>query len=925
MNLPNGDANPLLENEEHKKEEFNFIENFFQKPSVFLIDSTKKIFNWKICTKIPLSCCFFLIASFFLFFLLGSFLITALILMERLYKEINVIYFTDFVIDPIINKKTNKTQALNIRNEILDKIYLESKLSNMQIAIEFINDINDINNINMEEHAEDFKAIKTSNNNKKLKDGELTEEEEETEKDYFLSELSSESNNEYSYKIFSSLTHYLKLFENNLDFDIFGKTYLSIKEIFIYLQNEDTQNTGKILTYCKNWDNENGLIESIFVNNNFQTIINEINKKRNSYIPDKYNDIIDYIEFLNEPNDFAEYITRNDFQERINQLNLLKFKSFNVTKGVKKYNFLIGLRLDPDSMISLFNKQNSNVTTILPVTNLTTETLNIRNNDLHLFYGNKYFLYFFDYGIKNTLYTSTLTINSQFSEEIDYHNTNLKIFFENLYFCNPNNEYLKEINNPMWKNEFIVISQLIKNINREIGDKYCSSLKCKNTTKDYNDIVCIINENLSQNNITFGDIPKKGEDDPHFKDLNKTVFYIHQRLNDTGRLTINYTLLENVFSDLEIKKSSIKIIYYNRTVNNLIYQNIEILNFTTYNSVKEEFIQDMDKVKFIVTIIRICFSLVFLFTSLYKIIKEVSHAIERINEIISLKDMLFNKTELKYGEDKDNDELNEKEKINSQRTYLSGKESVEEEKGHNSSSDPDNEEKRLLYDSEKDKAEKKKEKEGEKEREKWTKKHVYDSEFFKNGNKEIIRYTYNRLKSIFENMENYQSEKFTEKLVFLKRRYKLNEQNEDKEDCELSSDIYQAISKISIINMDDIFYNVYYNQSYALNQSFKMFRSILDRSINKQNLPQRNNKFINFGRILKIIYYFKKEKIQKIIEIIFDKDLKYKQQLVIRKENTQNTQYIIMKNRENLNAILNLTMPAKKKDGHRRSFIQMEQ
>ena len=174
-------------------------------------------------------------------------------------------------------------------------------------------------------------------------------------------------------------------------------------------------------------------------------------------------------------------------------------------------------------------------------------------------------------------------------------------------------------------------------------------------------------------------------------------------------------------------------------------------------------------------------------------------------------------------------------------------------------------------------------------------------------------------------MENYQSEKFTEKLVFLKRRYKLNEQNEDKEDCELSSDIYQAISKISIINMDDIFYNVYYNQSYALNQSFKMFRSILDRSINKQNLPQRNNKFINFGRILKIIYYFKKEKIQKIIEIIFDKDLKYKQQLVIRKENTQNTQDIIMKNRENLNAILNLTMPAKKKDGHRRSFIQMEQ
>ena len=122
--------------------------------------------------------------------------------------------------------------------------------------------------------------------------------------------------------------------------------------------------------------------------------------------------------------------------------------------------------------------------------------------------------------------------------------------------------------------------------------------------------------------------------------------------------------------------------------------------------------------------------------------------------------------------------------------------------------------------------------------------------------------------------------------------------------------------------MNDIFYNVYYNQSYALSQSFKMFKSILDSSINKQSIPQRNNKFINFGRILKIIYYFKKEKIQKIIEIIFDKDLKYKQQqLILKKENTAD---IIMKNQDHLNTILNLTAQVKKKDGHRRSFIEME-
>jgi hypothetical protein len=159
-------------------------------------------------------------------------------------------------------------------------------------------------------------------------------------------------------------------------------------------------------------------------------------------------------------------------------------------------------------------------------------------------------------------------------------------------------------------------------------------------------------------------------------------------------------------------------------------------------------------------------------------------------------------------------------------------------------------------------------------------------------------------------MDSFQSEKFAEKLIFLKRRYKLNEQNEDKEDYELSSDIYEAISKISIINMDDIFYNVYYNQSYALSQSFKMFKSILDSSINKQSIPLRNNKFINFGRILKLIYYFKKEKIQKIIEIIFDQDLKYKQQFM----NEDGSYNLNRADKRALNEIINLTRNTSKVD-----------
>ena len=417
--------------------------------------------------------------------------------------------------------------------------------------------------------------------------------------------------------------------------------------------------------------------------------------------------------------------------------------------------------------------------------------------------------------------------------------------------------------------------------------------------------------------LYFGDIINKK--DSIFYDLNGTAFYIHEQLHSIGRSTIYYILIQNVFTDLEEKKSNIKIFYYNISVNNLNYHNIEVLNVTTYNSVKEEFIKEMDSIEFIVTIIRVCFSIVFLIISLIKIIKEVFNSIKRINDIISLKDMLFNKAEAKYDDENNNEDLtnNDKDKLDSQRSVDSEKENfLNEEEEDDSSSDKENENKKLVYENGNESDKKK-----DKQKDRWTKRHVYESNFFTQGNKLIIKYTYNRLKKIFENMDSFQSEKFAEKLIFLKRRYKLNEQNEDKEDCELSSDIYEAISKISIINMDDIFYNVYYNQSYALSQSFKMFKSILDSSINKQSIPLRNNKFINFGRILKIIYYFKKEKIQKIIEIIFAQDLKYKQQF-ISEEGLYN---LNRADKRALNEIINLTRNTsskmdKNKFGPRKSF-----
>ena len=908
-----------MNNEEEKKYEFAFIENIFQKPTALLKDAKNKICGCKICTKIPLSLCFFMIAFLFLFVLLSSFYITDILLMKALYKEINDLYFTNYVIDPIINKKLNKTQAFNIRNEVLDEIYLESKLSNLQISIEFINENEEYKNQMMVHNTEHNSFNSIMYDKQKIYNGYINNSENlKSENDYFIDQNGGGSSDKdystYNFNLYSSLTHYLKFFENNLNFEIYGNKYLSIKEYFIYSQDQYNE-YRTMITYCYDWDNENGLIEAIYKANIFNKIMKEIYERRynDTYLHSKEGD---FDENDNQWGDYSQYIVRNDFKEKIDELNLLKFKAFNITIFNETYFFLIGLRLDKDSMVNLFNKQNSNMTTIVPVTDLTSENSNLNQTEFHLIYDSKYFSNFYEYGIKNLIYSTNLQISSQFSDEVNYQNTNTETFFNVLYYYEQSNEYLDVLYNQIWKAEFIVIGQIIKKI---VGNNNFPQVSCGEDEKDYDNILCDISKDLyvSESIIYFGDIINKK--DSIFHDLNETAFFIHEQLHDKGRSTIYYILIQNVFTDLEEKKSNIKIFYYNISANNLNYHNIEVLNVTTYNSVKEDFIKEMDSIEFIVTIIRVCFSIVFLIISLIKIIKEVFNSIKRINDIISLKDMLFNKAEAKYDDENNNEDLtnNDKDKLDSQRSVDSEKENfLNEEEEDDSSSDKENENKKLVYENGNESDKKK-----DKQKDRWTKRHVYESNFFTQGNKLIIKYTYNRLKKIFENMDSFQSEKFAEKLIFLKRRYKLNEQNEDKEDCELSSDIYEAISKISIINMDDIFYNVYYNQSYALSQSFKMFKSILDSSINKQSIPLRNNKFINFGRILKIIYYFKKEKIQKIIEIIFAQDLKYKQQF-ISEEGLYN---LNRADKRALNEIINLTRNTsskmdKNKFGPRKSF-----
>ena len=874
--------NSLINEEDNNHQDNNeFIENILSANTFLFKESNNKLCKCNICTKIHLFFCFFIIASLFLVILLSSFLIIGIFLMKSLYKEINDLYFTNFVIDPIINKKTNSTQSFNIKNEVLDSIYLESKLNNMQIATEFILDNleNYENEMIKDKSDSTFNCIQIDSNDGKpiCKDDSNIEENKNIEDNYYI--YTKNYNNDFN-PLFLGLTHYLKLFENNLKFvDIFGNEFLNIKEYFFYLENNDINPFQVLLTYCSNWSTENGLIEDIFKSSNFNKIINENKNILNINITD-INTLEQNETNFNFSNSFVEYIVNNDFNmDQINQLNYLKMKLFSVIYKNITYNVLLGIRLDSDSINKLFNKQNSNMTTIAPISKLTSQESSSNNkSELHLLYCSNYFSDFFDYGIKNLISeVNSMRTNQEYEEILEYESTNITTFFFFFYKNNysPGKENgLQFLYNSIWKDDFITIIKLIVDI---IGVHNLPKLDCNNNNNDeYYKILCDVYKinNKEENEINYTSIKNK-KDDYVSEDLNKTSVYIHQKLKEIGRTKIYYTLEPNAFTDLLEKKSNTKIFYYNSSVNNISFNSIEVLNITTYNNLKEEFIKEMDNIESIVIYIRAGFIIIFLIMSLIKIIREVMRAIKRIKSIISLKDMLFNKTDAKTEEDKETLDFLNNDKDNAFKISSKINEKVEDEllEGDKAESISDKDEggnNFLLGNTIEI------EKEKNKIKEKYSKIHFYDDDFMDEGNKLIIQYTYNKLKNIFENMDFFQNEKFAEKLVFLKRRYKLNEQYEDKDDCELSSDIYQAISKISMINMDDIYYNVYYNQSYALNQAFKMFKSIMDNSINKQSIPLRNNKYINFGRILKFIYFIKKEKIQKIIEIIYGKDLKYK-------------------------------------------------
>ena len=783
--------------------------------------------------KIPLFCCFFWIFFIFLLILLNFLYFTFLYLNKMLYEAINEKYFSREIIDPIINSNSNFSQYFNIRNKAMDDIILENKLLNLGIFSQFMETIN----------AQFIKE----NNYFKIKCN--CEKKDYVDNHDAFIYVSQENCNNTIETFFHKLTYYLKTLYNNKDYkkvNYFNNnlpftSIFKIKEIMIY--NYDVNESLNYLTLCDDWSDEYGFLHFLILNN--QTIKN---------INNTFNNLTN--------NSFIDFFVENNYTSN-EKITYLKFYRFSLNKN----NFFIVMRMEGNSIINLFNKQLDNLTTIIPITNLS--NINAQS-EYHFFLGSSMLINYYKYGIKNNINSNEYSnLYSRFDININYISSSIEKFYEIFSYEGQNYEN-NLLYNKNWELEYSLMGQIFNEILKEdFNYSYDFSSVC---TK--NQLTCQMQK--KPNNIFEYDL----EYLDNKMDFNENINVIISDIINVSNLSMNFygekkfgkskiIINNSIFNYQDYKSySDKKILIYNHIINNMKCKNIEILDFNIHSTVKINFIKSMENTEKIVNILLLFFALLTFIISLIFLTFEIKKTTKRIKTISYLKDMLFSKKNdnYYYEENTTTNDFYETSSVSSS-DHFSEKSLLEDET-------------KLLQNDEKREMLKHKQKKNKNYSLPWDKSRIFEKYFFERSNREIVNFTYKHLKEVLENIDDYSNEKFNEKLHFLQRRYKLHNEKQGKKDSKLASDIYQALSKLDIIDLNDLSYNIYYNQSYALSQNFKMFNTIFETAKNKQSVPLKNNKFINFEDILKILYYIKKEKIQKLIEDIYNNDLRIKHQKI---------------------------------------------
>lgn len=806
------------------------------------------------CCHIPLFFCFLLIIGFFLFFLIFSLFIANYFMMKMSFDAINNNYFSTEIIDPIINRNANFTQSFNARIKVLDEILLESKLYNMKYAIEFASAFENKTKNNITEIKIKQNGTNDLFPNDTSKDA--SKDASSKQADNFFVHLNEKSNNK---KMFEMILDVFNSFKENME-EFFG-----IEEFSIF------HDKGDYLTYCKNWSTQHGYFSNFF-----------FSLKQD-----------DFKKFKGDSG-FTNYIVINQYD--INSyLNYIKFYTFTLNSST----ILLGIRMKSESINSLYNKQNGNVTLVIPIY----KNWSLNEKEVFLYPSSSYMFDFLNYGTSDqSLSEHDMGMSKNlFYLENAYQKLNLKTFLNTLYMYDLDNnkntynyQYLYE-----WKKEFTLIGQIAYNAT---DDKSLlpDGFNCGACNKKDDSILCDICVKLghSQFDMNLYKMSEYNGTDESLRD-----FYDCVKNENSSQLKYHnpkVQLNNSIFTNKNQTKTPTKTLIYSQISDNLKVENIEIMDSVLYSSIKEDFITSMEGIEKLSNLILLIFCILAFILSMIFLGLEINKTTKRIQTISKLKDLLFCKKDIELNVTNSThlNVIKMEEEIED-----SEEEENEEEPKEKVNENIMGENEGIIYNNENDEVsslgknkdvsininDKKEEsfnnrnsdlfstssnKHIENSIERWNKKNIYQKNFFEDGNKLIVNFTYNQLVSVMNKIDNYSDKKFGEKLRFLRRKYKLNKEQEGKKDCQLASDIYQAISKIDMLKLHDVSYNVHYDPCYAFNHSFRMFKSILLNTENKKVIPLRNNKFTNFEDILKIIYHIKKDKIQLLVNNIFEREEK---------------------------------------------------
>lgn len=508
------------------------------------------------------------------------------ILVDHLYNAIQINYFSKKIIEPMIDRNANLTQAYNIRIKSLKDILLESRLINIKILLEFTNT------------SYDHSVTPTDQFDDKPNYYMLTSNLDPSDTNHNVSNRN----------MFNLISYFAFIFQSNFDKGI------QIQELIII-----DKTTKNYLTYCDNIGKEYLFFQELSTNDQVLNFIDETSKKYN----------------------FSDFIVHNQYQYD-SYLNYLKFISFKMLFGsATPYDFILGMRLKKHAADRLFNIQKTNMTVISYQYSFAKEI----EKRLHYISSSDFLDSFYNYAMINMFEYNSVQYQANFDQEMTYINSKLSTYFK-LLSQDGNEEGLLyyKLN---WKKELTILSKIFYSILQQYNDtEEIDIVKDADCNLKQNEILCEAQKGIDSysfdiSNYTSDPLQNiNNETDDALKDFYRYVQSVNILSQELKYGNSKIVIETDVFIDGNTKIPT-KFLIYNQSINNLLAVNIEIIENEFYTDSKNQFVSSMNYDKalmkwLLVGSCCIVFALSFILGYL-----EVNTTIQRLKTISKLKTNFF--------------------------------------------------------------------------------------------------------------------------------------------------------------------------------------------------------------------------------------------------------------------------------------------